>query len=55
VFVWKLSTKSDAFSIKERGSNEGFTLSTINFCPDKLPKLKDFPAAIGGSGQRMPE
>jgi hypothetical protein len=30
-------------------------LSTINFCPDGLPKLKDFPAAIGGSGATMPE
>jgi hypothetical protein len=30
-------------------------LSTINFCADGLPKLKDFPAAIGGSGETIPE
>jgi len=30
-------------------------LSTINFCADGLPKLKDFLAAIGGSGETMLE
>jgi len=29
--------------------------SIINFCADALPKLKDFPAAIGGSGDTLPE
>jgi hypothetical protein len=29
--------------------------STINFCADSLPKLKDFPAAIGGCGEALPE
>jgi hypothetical protein len=30
-------------------------LSTINFGPDCLPKLRDFPAAIGGSGEMIAE
>jgi hypothetical protein len=47
--------ESEAFSVKERGSNGAFTLSTINFCDDGLPKLKDFPADIGGSGETIPE
>jgi hypothetical protein len=38
--------QSEAFSLKERGSNGAFTLSTISLCLDGLPKLKNFPATI---------
>ena len=44
-----LLIKSGAFSVKERGSNGAFTLSTMNFSG------KRFHAAIGGSGEAMPE
>jgi hypothetical protein len=42
--------------------NDGLSLSTkaerplnYRFCADCLTKLKDFPAAIGGSGETLPE
>ena len=41
-------------SVKVRGSNGAFTLSTVNFRLDGLLKLKDFPAEIGGSGEIFP-
>jgi len=53
IFTDKSGTEFPAL-LQSLNESEAFS-QPINFCNDGLPKLKDFPAAIGGSGETLPE